>query len=419
MKRGSSWALALSMVVIAVSVCLCSVLFAVAAAVRDAVESEMIRSGAGNVMEVSARPDKEFRKPWAAAPISTEDPGLALARLIERVGEEFGAGAVTAAEPAWLSPGWVYLYLTHPDQGGVPVSVGVSLTSATDPEKDRVADQCLAGAWVDDSEAPQIVLPKKTADRLWRDVLFAGETAWVGLSETSTCVEVTVAGIYESTQRNYSFANAPVASAIQVALEAMREEAAPAMVPHSVAELRHDRVRLYFKDRRTLLRARAAVEEKYKFWAATPYDKFESKLQLAATSRIGARVVFAITLGSACGAIFCVFLAWVSRRRHEIALLKAQGSGDLWVAGIYMVQAGAAGLVAGLVGVAAGRWLCPVLAQLVSDQMGRDTAWVVELPSSIGASLIATAVAVALVAAFIPSRQAARQDPWDILRESG
>jgi hypothetical protein len=409
------------MAVIAVSVCLCSVLFAVARGVRDAVETEMIRSGAANVMEVSARPDKEYRKPWSAAPISTDDPPVAIERLLDLLDEEMGTGVMTAVEPAWLSPGWVYMFLTHPDNGGTPVSVGVSLTSITDPEQNRVREQRLAGTWVDSEQQPQIVIPKKIADRLWQDVLFVGEQAWLGITETSTCVQVTVAGIYRGTQRNYAFANEPVAAAVQAALE---EQRAPEEGDGEVAAggaptaLRHDRVRVFFENRRALLRARNLVEERYKFWAATPYDKFESKLRLAETSRIGAWVVFAITLGSACGAIFCIFLAWVSRRRYEIALLKAQGSGNVWVAGIYILQSGAAGLIAGLVGVTAGWWLCPSLAGAVSRQLGHSTAWTLQLPLAYGVGLVAMAVLVAVAAAAIPARMAALQDPWDILREA-
>jgi hypothetical protein len=206
LRRGSTWALALSTLVIAVSIGLCAVLFAVAGAVRGAVEAELVESGAVTMMEVAARPDKDYGRPWAAPPIGTEDPAEALARLQDELRGRFGAGVITAVEPAWLSPGWVYLFLTPPEQGGVPVAAGVSLTSPTDPERERVQAERLAGDWVADTETPQIVLPRTLANRLWEDVLFVGEPAWMGITETSTCAEVTVAGIYARTQRNHALA---------------------------------------------------------------------------------------------------------------------------------------------------------------------------------------------------------------------
>ena len=459
LRRRSAWALLLSMVVIAIAVALCSVLFSVARAVREAVEAEIIKSGAVNAMEVAARPDEEYRKPWAAEPIGTEDPAEALRRLESLLRAELGEGVVTEVVPAWLSPGWVYMFLTPPEKGGTPVSVGVALTSPTDPEGVRVQNEKLGGTWVASDDAPQVVLPKKIADRLWQDVMFVGEKAWLGITETSTCVEVEVMGIYARTERNYVFANAPAAAALRSAIEAARgedgtdtgglpprredaknDESVVAASPDeqiSAAQrsatnhlgafaswrennnLNYDRVRIYFDGRKSLLRARALVEERYKFWATTPYDRFESRLRLAAAARVSAWTVFGITLGSACGAIFCTFLAWVSRRRYEIALFKTQGSGNAWVAGTYMLQSGAAGLVAGLAGVALGRWICPVLADLVSRQMAFETALSLDLPWPVGVALVLAAFLIAVLAAALPARMAARQDPWEILREAG
>lgn len=418
LRRPSTWALALSALVIAVSIGLCAVLFAVAGAVRDAVEAELVESGASTMMEVAARPDKDYGKPWAASPIGTEDPGEALARLQAELRRQFGAGAITAVEAAWLSPGWVYLFLTPPEEGGVPIAAGIALTSPTDPERERVSAQRLAGGWVSDADVPQMVLPKRLADRLWQDVLFVGEPAWVGITETSICAQVTVAGIYERTQRNHAYANAPVAAAIQEALAAMRGDETT-VASDTGAAFAHDRVRLYFQDRRTLMKARRETEERYKFWASTPYDRFESKLRLAATARISAWTVFGVTLGSAGGAILCTFLSWVSRRRYEIALLKAQGAPQAWVAGLYVVQSAAAGLLAGVAGVAAGRAACPLVSRAAAARLGGgDATWTLSLPLSVQAGLVAAAVALTIVTALLPARLAARQDPWNILREA-
>ena len=73
LKRRSSWALLLSMVVVAVATCLCLILFSVATSVHNTVEAEIIQSGAINSMDIAARPDREYQKPWAAPPIGTGD----------------------------------------------------------------------------------------------------------------------------------------------------------------------------------------------------------------------------------------------------------------------------------------------------------------------------------------------------------
>jgi len=423
LKRRSSWALLLSMVVVAVATCLCLILFSVATSVHNTVEAEIIQSGAINSMDIAARPDREYQKPWAAPPIGTDDPTTALQRLLELLKREMGE-RITTWEPSWLSPGWAYVFLTPPSEGGIAVAAGIALTSPTDPEADRIAGERLSGGWVSGEEIAQIVLPKKIADRLWPDVLFDGEKAWIGITETSTCAEVSVAGIYRRTQRNHCLGNTPVAIAVQSALEATRkpDEGDTAIrdetgLTHATG-LRYDRIRLYFDDRKSLLAARIVIEEQYKFWASTPYDDFESKLSLATATRTSAWVVFAITLGSACGSIFCTFLAWVSRRRYEIALLKAQGSGNAWVAGLYVLQSGVAGLIAGVAGAAAGIQLCPLLAAAVSRKLEMKTSVELVVPYQIALSLVGAAILVSILAALLPARIAARQDPWTILREA-
>ena len=141
-------------------------------------------------------------------------------------------------------------------------------------------------------------------------------------------------------------------------------------------------------------------------------------MRLVAAVRVSAWVVFGITLTAACGSVFCTFLAWVSRRRYEIALMKAQGSGNAWVAGLYTVQSGVAGLFAGLIGVILGSRLCPLLADVVTRRLELEEALTLDTPMLIGAALVATAVAMSVAASLPPARIAARQDPWDILREA-
>ena len=227
----------------------------------------------------------------------------------------------------------------------------------------------------------------------------SGETAWIGLTETSTCAQVSVAGIYRRTQRNYCLADAGTVRTLQGALDAMRQNSS---LTASDAALTFDRVRFYFQDRRSLLRARRITEEQYKFWASTPYDKFESKLRLVTAARVSAWAVLIITLGSVCGTILCTFLAWVSRRRYEIALLKAQGARNSWVAGIYLLQSGTAGLVSGLVGIAAGAGLYPALGSALSRSVNIGTIEAVQLPIQVALGLVAVSMGGGVARGFGP-----------------
>lgn len=410
LRRRSALALGLSTLVITAAVGLCGLLFAAAAAVSDAVDRDIARSGATDTMEVAARPDKEYRKPWAAPPIGVDEPAAALARLVALLQADLPAGAIEHVEPAWIAPGWVYLFLTPPESGGAPVAVGLSLTSPDDPERARLEPWRMAGDWASDADSPQLILPERIADRLWQDVLFVGEPAWVGVSETSTCIRATVSGIYRQTARNYAYATDPVVQAIRQELADQRGEAA-------VTGL--DRIRLHFADRSVLRKARTLAEERYKFWAATPYDRFEGRLQLVAALRGAAWAVFGITAAAAFGTVCCTFLAWVARRRYEIALLKAQGASHAWVAGVYLIQSGAAGLVAGAAGVGLSAAACPLAAGWLAVNLGWSDTPSLTLPWEVALSLVAASTCLAVAAAGPPAWRAARADPWTVLREAG
>ncbi|NCC50389.1 MAG: ABC transporter permease [Spartobacteria bacterium] len=420
MKRKSTFSLLLSTLVIAVSIALCSILFSVAAQIRRSVENEMAKSGAANALEVIARSDREVGAPWSAAPIGATNPVQALNRLVTLLREQYGAAAVTSIEPFWLAPGWVYLYLAHPDLGGKAVSIGLALTSPTDPEGVRIEPQKLAGAWITDPDKLQLVLPETVADQLWKDVLFVGETAWIGLTDHSTCAEVEIVGIYAQTQRGYCYASRTAATVVQNAMNnALRKEKGqPALAPSDT--LSYQRAWVYFRDRSTLLKARRLVEEKYKFEAKSPFDKFAGKIRLVTTAQLGAWTVLLITLGAACGSIFCTFLAWVSRRRYEIALLKAQGSGHLWIAATYLTQSGAAGILAGITGLLiSSRLVCPLLTDWLNRAFALDPPIHLAIPLDIQLLMLVTSLAITLIAALIPAVIAARQQPWEILREAG
>jgi len=442
LMRRSSLALVLASAAIAVSVAVCGILFAAASAFEAYCEDRIARSGAVNSMEVAARRDKELGTPWAAPPIGTDNAQQAISRLVAILRRDLGPEAVVCAEPAWLSPGWVYVFLAHPDKGGVGVAVGVALTSPTDPEGRRVADSRLAGGWVTDSKRPQIVLPRKTANRLWQGVLFAGEPCWLGITDDSVCAEARVAGIFDSTKGDYCFATAPIVEAIQAALSALDEAIDDTQAEgdvHAQSEPRKAtlvsngsqeelpgvsgasrfatiRCQIYFRDRGTVLKARRLAEDRLKFWVRTPFDDFDSELQLLAAARTAAWAALSIMLVTVFGALLCTFLSWVSRRKYEIAILKAQGSGNWWVAGAYVVQSAFVGTGAGLAGLWLARLLCPRLAAWIAAHLGQAVPLSVSVPTAAAASLLAAFVGMCVVAALIPALAIARQDPWEVLR---
>ncbi|NCD34292.1 MAG: ABC transporter permease [Spartobacteria bacterium] len=243
----------------------------------------------------------------------------------------------------------------------------------------------MAGYWISDPSKMQLVLPKKVADQLWQDVLASA-----------------------------------VQSAITTSIE--KDKSLPAdgdVVEGAPAQLGYNRAWIYFRDRKTLLKARRLVEQEYKFEAKSPFDKFEGKIRLVTTARVCAWTILIITLGAACGSIFCTFLAWVSRRRYEIALLKAQGSGNMWVAGTYILQSAVAGLLAGVSGILISqRFICPFLSTWITRVFELKEAVLLVMPPQVQFLMIGAAFFVAVLAAFIPACIAARQDPWDVLREA-
>lgn len=103
-------------------------------------------------------------------------------------------------------------------------------------------------------------------------------------------------------------------------------------------------------------------------------------------------------------------LAAVRERRQEIGVLKAIGARDRDVARVFILEAGALGLLGGVLGTAGG-WLAAVtVSRVVNDYLARqgisavhlDFTPVIVLASVVGAFLLAVA------AGFLPARRAAR-----------
>jgi putative ABC transport system permease protein len=101
----------------------------------------------------------------------------------------------------------------------------------------------------------------------------------------------------------------------------------------------------------------------------------------------------------------------VLERRDQIGLMKALGAGDGLVAGFFLVEMAAQGLLGGLLGFATGQYLAKVLGQTV---FGTEIAihWLV-LPTMLLVALI-----VSVAGTIVPIMRAVRENPARVLRSA-
>ncbi len=169
-----------------------------------------------------------------------------------------------------------------------------------------------------------------------------------------------------------------------------------------------------------MLRARRMLETELGLSTSNPFDRFEWKLRLVSGARGLAIAVLVIALVAAFTGVFSMLLAWVTCRRHEIALLKAQGGADWWVAGTYLVQAVVCGAAASAIGVAAAYLLCPRVTAVTASYLEKPEIFAALLQPTLadpGWLVLLTTIAC-FGAALLPALRAVRQDPWEILREA-
>jgi putative ABC transport system permease protein len=101
----------------------------------------------------------------------------------------------------------------------------------------------------------------------------------------------------------------------------------------------------------------------------------------------------------------------VLERREEIGLMKALGAGDGVVAGFFLTEAAAQGLVGGLLGFAGGQALAKALGQTVF-------ATPVEIHWLVLPTMLLVAVAVSFAGTLMPVLRAVRQNPARVLRNA-
>ena len=109
----------------------------------------------------------------------------------------------------------------------------------------------------------------------------------------------------------------------------------------------------------------------------------------------------------------------ILERRREIGILKALGAADRDVRRLFFAEAGAMGLLGGVVGVTMG-WLIGRALNFGTDVYlrGQDlpSVTISLVPWWMVAAAIAFAVAVSLAAGIYPASRAARLDPIEALR---
>lgn len=120
--------------------------------------------------------------------------------------------------------------------------------------------------------------------------------------------------------------------------------------------------------------------------------------------------------------IYNTFAIAVTQRRGEIGILRALGATERQVRLLFLAESAVAGLVASVAGVIFGMLIARGLAEYIGAFMG-EVYGISERAQQISAkpSLIATAlligVATSVIAAVIPSRNAARIDPVKALQK--
>jgi putative ABC transport system permease protein len=109
----------------------------------------------------------------------------------------------------------------------------------------------------------------------------------------------------------------------------------------------------------------------------------------------------------------------ILERRREIGIMKAVGAADSDISGLFLAEAGAMGLMGGVIGVLIGWAIGQVInggtnIYLRSQQMPAETLW--SVPWWLVAGSIILSVLVSLVSGWYPASRAAKLDPVQALR---
>jgi putative ABC transport system permease protein len=152
----------------------------------------------------------------------------------------------------------------------------------------------------------------------------------------------------------------------------------------------------------------------------TPGARSEENRRMLRAFRWNLRVLSYISLLVGAFLIYNTISVGVARRRTEIGILRALGTGSRGVLALFLGEAAMLGLAGSLLGVGLGRLLAGGILGMISDTVNAlfttsaPGAVAVSTGSFLAALVIGTAVAV--VSALIPAREAAQIAPAEAMR---
>jgi putative ABC transport system permease protein len=126
----------------------------------------------------------------------------------------------------------------------------------------------------------------------------------------------------------------------------------------------------------------------------------------------------AVALFVAVFLILNTFSIIVANRTRELALMRAMGANRRQVIGSVLLEAGVTGLVASVLGLAAGIGVGALLAKVFSSFAGGFQLAGLTVPPAAWISALAVGLGVTMLAALIPALRASRIPPVAAMRES-
>lgn len=163
---------------------------------------------------------------------------------------------------------------------------------------------------------------------------------------------------------------------------------------------------------------RATVPSTYEI--STPGARSEENRRMLRAFRWNLRILSYISLLVGAFLIYNTIAVSVVRRRAEIGILRALGVSASGVLAIFLGEAAMLGVIGSVIGIGLGRLLASAIAGMISDTV--TSIFITSAPGAIAISWIPAAmaigagIAVAVVSALIPAREAARVAPAEAMR---
>lgn len=139
-------------------------------------------------------------------------------------------------------------------------------------------------------------------------------------------------------------------------------------------------------------------------------------------------VLALLTLGIACIGVVNTMIMAIYERTREIGIMKATGATSRNTKGLFTIEAGVMGAMAGTIGLGLGYALAHLIQYIVEDQLFGDGGVVnnplfkdgvvdiIELPVWLAIMIVAFGCLVGMIAGYFPARRAAKMDPAEALR---